>query len=238
MKNITLNQFDAIYVMYLPRDSERIENIQRQFQHAELDAEKLVLFKGLTFDDAAGFPKVGTRGCVMTFHAIFTECLAKGYSNVLVLQDDCTFSRKLFDHDQDIAQQAKTAHWDVLYLGHGEKFEHLNKRLSSVDSTRSVMLTHCCAYSSKAMRLLVAQIDESLTRPPGHPDGGPMYFDGYMNTVRRRHQLTTLCAVPSLAWQMSSKSNLTPSVLDRLPLVSVLLSPARNLRNRLRSLLG
>jgi hypothetical protein len=88
------------------------------------------------------------------------------------------------------------------------------------------------------MRLILKQINESLTRPPGHPDGGPMYFDGYMNTVRRKYPLTTLCAVPSLAWQMSSKSNLTPSVFDRIPLASALLRPARNLRNRIRNLLG
>ena len=83
---------------------------------------------------------------------------------------------------------------------------------------------------------LITHLQACLTRPPGHPEGGPMHFDGALTLLRQAQPgLVTWRASRSLAGQRSSRSDIIgPSWLDRLPLAGVM----RAAKNSLRRLAG
>jgi len=65
---------------------------------------------------------------------------------------------------------------------------------------------------------LVRFLDSAPLRPPGHPDGGPMFPDGALSFFRAKHpEIVTLAAAPSMAFQRASRSDLTPRWFDRIP---------------------
>ena len=93
------------------------------------------------------------------------------------------------------------------------------------------MLAHCYAVTAEVLPRLCPYLEAMILRPSGSPDGGPMHFDGALGWFRRNHpDVPTVLVSPSLAHQRSSRSDLTPSWFDRLPVVSALASHARRIR--------
>lgn len=75
-----------------------------------------------------------------------------------------------------------------------------------------------------------------LERPPGHPDGGPMYYDGALSTFQMQNRdINTYVVVPTLGYQRSSRSDLHPtSLLDELSLLTPFAKGVRRLKNILK----
>ena len=71
---------------------------------------------------------------------------------------------------------------------------------------------------------LIAYLEAVLTRPAGHPDGGPMHVDGALTMFRERHPgPLTLVARSNLGWQRSSSSDISTRRFDQIPVLRDLL---------------
>lgn len=236
-----VDYFDRIYIIFLPERTDRVRQMKNQLAKLGLDNNKVIWFPGLKYTDAAGFPKASVRGCVMSHYAILKQAAEEGVERVLILQEDCMFSRRLVRHEQDIVNELASTHWDFAYLGHGVKTARMNQAKTyfiKAELDQQILLTHFCAFHSRVIPRLLNLVTNSFNLPPGHPGGGPMYFDGYMNFFRSRNLDTvTLIASPSLGGQYSSASNLNPGKLDHYRFLSPLLKLARAIKNTIRSFL-
>jgi glycosyl transferase, family 25 len=228
--------FDAVYVMYLPNASDRVKLIINEVKKLSLPESFVHFSPGLLFDEPQQFPSNGVRGCVMTFRAIFEDALKRSYKSILVLQDDCALSSEFFSKESRICSELSQSPWDFAYIGHGmsplAQTESMDL-FQYAPADQIVMLTHCCGYSCRAMSALCTAIDDSLSRLAGDSAGGPMYFDGYVNRVRKlRPELKVLKAARSFAGQYSSRSHLTPRPWDKILWLVPLIQLVRWLRNK------
>lgn len=93
------------------------------------------------------------------------------------------------------------------------------------------MLAHFYGVNGRVLDRLVAFLELVMSRPPGHPDGGPMHVDGAFSTFRQQNpDVLTLAASPSLGWQRSSRSDIASNRwYDRTPVSRELVGLARRL---------
>ncbi|HEY9863053.1 MAG TPA: hypothetical protein V6D21_02620 [Candidatus Obscuribacterales bacterium] len=229
--------FDRIYIVFLPERIERIKSMEDQIRRLNLNTEKVIWFPGLRFTEAAGFPKVSVRGCVMSQYTILNQALEDGLEKVLILQEDCNLSRYFLKNQEAILQELAVTEWDFAYLGHDQNLKKASTYFVKADPKDKIMLTHCCAYHRRVIPRLVQLIAEGAERSPGDPRGGPMYFDGFMNFFRSHNpEVSTVMASPSLAWQLASTSSLNPNPLERHQLLAPIFQLRRLIKNTLLSL--
>lgn len=236
MNTRLFDYFDRIYVVYLPERTDRIKHMKHQLTRLGL-LTKAIWFPGCKYTDKGGFPGAGVRGCVMSQYTILNQAAKDGVEKLLILQDDCQFSNRMVRQEQAIVDELANSYWDFAYLGHGAKIEDSKTFFVKVDAQKQIMLTHFCAYHGRAIPRLIKLMENSFNRLPGDAEGGPMYFDGYMNFFKSRNpDLVTLVAAPSLGWQYSNASNLNPSPLDQNKLLFPMVQLARTVKNSVQSL--
>ena len=129
-----------------------------------------------------------------------------------------------------MADAVRPGDWDFLYLGHGLPPASGGRFRPHVGP---IMTAHFLAVNGRCLPALIGFLETVLSRPPGHPDGGPMHVDGAYSTFRSQHpQVTTLVAVNSLGHQRSSRSDITPHWSERQPSLRWLAGVARAVRRR------
>jgi hypothetical protein len=104
-----------------------------------------------------------------------------------------------------------------------------------------VLTASCLAFAGHTIAPLVEFLEAIMKRPPGSPDYGPMHVDGAYGLFRLMHpELKTFAAFPTMGYQRSSLSDITPSnmLLDRSRMtgsVAALLRRGYNLLRRYSS---
>ena len=135
-----LNQyFDKIFVLHLPRLSERLTGLQKNLEglHYEMfegvdknqvTTEELTL-KGLYDRELYRRLYPGTADmhtgmlcCALGHVNIYKKIIEKGYNKTLILEDDITVSTEALKQFTSIVNELP-ADWELLYLGY-EKNEH------------------------------------------------------------------------------------------------------------------
>ena len=153
---------------------------------------------------------------------------------VLILEDDLSISRQYGERAAAVAAELGRMDWDFVYLGH---LLDLPAAAAGplVPHSGPIMLSHFCGFNGRVLDRLIGFMEAANSRPAGHPDGGPMYSDSAFEMFRARNpDVVTLVSVPSLGWQRSSRSDVTPARwFDRLPAVRWLVEPLRVAKARL-----
>lgn len=226
-----LAQFDDKFVISLASRLDRRARVQKEFSALGIDMGKagVAWFDGLRFDDPAGFPNIGVRGCFSSHLALLRRCAQNGRP-MLIMEDDVHFN-----HGAGAAWTDAVAagdDWDLFYYGYTSP--------PSLPGTATVQTYdgptiggHFYAVTPGFAEAMAAFMEGCETRMPGHPLGGPMYRDGAFNHYRKMvGTVRTLVSVPSLAGQFSSRSDLarTHRLYDRLPVLQPLTNLARRFK--------
>ena len=99
-------------------------------------------------------------------------------------------------------------------------------------ATNRTDCAHFYGVNGTVLGSFVQYLEAVLTRPAGHPEGGPMHYDGAINMFRERTATPTLFATPSLGWKRSSRSDIAPNRwYDELPLARRLIGGVRRIRD-------
>jgi hypothetical protein len=226
--------FSKTYAINLPERTDR-----RKALLSELDSQKfrpqtrrLVVFPGVRPDAPEGFPNRGVRGCFLSHLSVLRKALDEGLESVLVLEDDVAFSPLFRERTGMIERELHAQAWGFAYLGHQLELTPIPGRCL-VPYGGHILTAHCYGVHSSVLPMLVEFLESIPQRPPGHPDGGPMYPDGALSFFRERHpEIVTLAAAPSMAFQRSSRSDLTPRWFDRIPGLRETAGLLRTLRSR------
>lgn len=230
-----INYFEYIYAVNLPERTDRRSYIENELTKLNNDntKNKLIIFPGLQFQEKGEFPNSGVRGCVMSHFTILNIAQKENFKNILILQDDCCISKLFWQKEEEIMNELANTTWDIAYLGHGADILKQSKSyFIAADPQQTILLTHFCAFNNRVLPRLLDFMTQVMQRPANHPEGGPMYLDGFMNVFRYQNpDVVTLLATPSLGWQRCSRSNLTPTWFDRYPVLYPVAEKLRTLKN-------
>ena len=221
---------DSITIISAPHRRDRRRQMRSTLRRVgwDPDGPKMTWYTAIDPRGAAGFSCAGSRGCFLSHIAVLNIARNAGHERVLVLEDDCEFVGAF--RDDEVARQLESTPWDIAYLGHIESISG-PPRLVPWNPAASVMLTHCYAVAGDVLRRLPPFLEAMTMRPAGSPEGGPMSIDAGLSWFRRKNpDVRTVLAAPSLAYQRSSRSDLSPRWFDRLPIISVVASRARVVR--------
>jgi hypothetical protein len=221
------------YVINLPERTDRRREVERELVALAAPPGWIEFFPAVRPDSAAGFPSLGVRGCFLSHLAVLKRAAELGLPNVLIMEDDLAIFSRFGERSTRFLSALAGRDWDMVYLGHllpdepetGEPFRV---------HTGPVIGGHFYGVNGRTIPKLIDFLEAVLTRPPGHPDGGPMFSDGARTMFRARHpEVVTLLATPSLGGQRSSRSDLSPGWKDRVPLVRTLTAVGRSVYRRL-----
>jgi glycosyl transferase family 25 len=213
-----LEAYDMIRIVNLPSRADRRREMNQELRRLSLhDDSRVQYFDAVAPADAGYWESRGAKGCYLSHLAILREALGANAS-VLILEDDCDFTAA-----------AKTADWgggaDVFYGGYGatdfSDLPHSN-----------IQGSHCMGFSRKVLPSLVKFLENlAIESDPPPIDGA------YVRFRRMNPQATTSFAVPQVAVQRQSASDIAPGRFDRYPLMRLPIAMLRRLnRSRYRRL--
>ena len=224
--------FAGCSIINLPERTDRRREKERELARADIPAELAEFYPAIRPDSAGDFPSLGARGCFHSHLGVLRQARDRGWSNVLIMEDDLAIDPRLSTEAPRIVSELQTTDWDMAYLGHVLRDQPNESRIFR-SFTGPIATAHFFAVHSRCLSKLVLFLETVLSRPAGHADGGPMHVDGAYSTFRLQNpDLKTLVASPSLGSQRSSRSDITPGWKDRIPVLRTALAMARSFRNR------
>ncbi len=227
--NTFISFFDSIRVINLPERTDRRRAISIDLERFGMPLEpgKVEIFRAIRPAEAGPFPSIGTRGCFLSHLEVFKEAKAAGVSRLLVIEDDLQISRRFPQFEEAFLDVLHSKDWGIAYFGHALELPPSSTPM--VVFEEPVLLAHFYGVNGAILGRLIEFLEQLLQRPLGHPDGGPMHFDGALTTFRNQNRdLLTLVANPSVGRQRSSRTDIHPlRWFDRTPVIRDLVATAR-----------
>lgn len=181
--------------------------------------------------DLAGFPSIGAHGCFKSHLATLRRgCIMKGH--VLIMEDDLNFVPGFSGLWKESSEQLAKTDWDIFYPAH---LLNISDGLVSIEPATEILCAHFLMFNRKAVPRIIAGLETILSRPPGHPDGGPMHVDGAYATIRKQNpDLKTYVFSPSLGYQRSSRSDIANvKFFDRIEVLRPTIRVLRRIKRML-----
>lgn len=228
--------FERAWIISLPDREDRRGQVVPQLESIGMPLQpgKVEFFDAFRPSDPQGFPSPGAHGCFRSHLAVLELAIAAGCRNVLVFEDDVAFSPVWTELEEDVERTLSQTPWDIAYLGHSSAITHEHH---TFEPTRQVITgAHCYAVHGSCLVALRDFLQQMLERPPGHPQGGPMHYDGALRTFLVAHpERVALLSDPPLAFQSASKSDIAGGRwFDDVPALAGAVSLVRRLKTKWR----
>jgi glycosyl transferase family 25 len=234
--------FGCTYVINLPERTDRLDRVRKELTAIAstiCDGDGGVeVFPAYKYPDRAGFPSAGVRGCFLSHLKCLKLAHDAGRPSALILEDDVAFSSALLRLTPALAAQLDSQHWDIVFFGHFGTGDIPDARptisqneISFIPWAGEIQGMHFYAVNGRIFPQLIADLDRHIHGIEGDQEYGPMPIDGAFNIFRRNNPaIRTLIAQPKLGWQASSRSDITPRLIDRIPFLQPVLRPVRKLK--------
>lgn len=189
------------------------------------DTLGIAVFPAIRPAELAGFPTLGTCGCFLSHLGVLEQALAGGAASVIICEDDCNFAPDMLLRLPAVMQVLARVDWDIFYGGYTSgqvgQVVGTEANIFRLPSDHAILYAHFYVVRARIMADLVAYLKAILGRPTGHPDGGPMHYDGALNHFRAdRPDVVTLAILPTLGVQRASRTDIHAlRWFDRLPVV-------------------
>ncbi|HDS1681994.1 TPA: glycosyltransferase family 25 protein [Pseudomonas putida] len=227
-----IDYFDRTRIINIPSRTDRRVETEAEFARNgfQIDDEKIGFFPAVTPTVQEGFPSAGVRGCFMSHLHILEEAMRLNVKNILIMEDDIQFSRRIGPYGKKAIEALQSLDWDIAYLGHSCEGNSDTPRWTPVD--RPIHLAHFYAVNGKSVGKLRDFLAQILQRPPGHPDGGPMHYDAALNTlIHTDKNIQAYYFTWNLGYQRPSRTDLHAlSIFDRLAMLRPLMALYRRLK--------
>ena len=209
-----IDYFDRTAIINLTERADRRAATREEFKRAgwQIENQKADFFTASRPEIAAGFPSAGVRGCLLSHMNVIKNAKHDNLSNILIMEDDIAFIADINKIADEALQELDQTDWGFLYLGHEHASElSTKKRLEEI--TQPLLLKHFYAVNGHIFERFLHFLEQVLERPPGHPDGGPMYYDGALTTFRMQNRdINTFVVVPSLGVSKKFSFGLAPNL--------------------------
>jgi hypothetical protein len=226
--------FDKIRIISLPSRLDRRRQIAREFERhgMPVDGGKVEFFDAIRPEHEGGFGSIGLHGCFLSHLEILRQSRAAGLSRVVHVEDDLQLPRRFVAYQEPMVAALSEQPWDIAYFGHVMKLDAGRPYWVPHPAAERVELTHFFAVNGSVFDRLIAFLEASMTRPVGHPEGGPASPDGAISMFRHFNpDVVTLVANPSLGWQRSSRTDAHElRWFDRAPVIKDVVGVLRQCR--------
>jgi glycosyl transferase, family 25 len=220
-----IDHFDKVYVINLPNRSDRREEIEPQLNKIglSLNHPKVILFNAIKPQDAGEFESIGARGCFLSHLGVLKDAKPKKIEKFLIFEDDLNLSKNFIAQSELVLSMLKSNDWDIFY-GDYRLYEHLelDKNAAQIVSTNFTLgNANFVGFKGEILDSIISYLETMLSRPTGHPLGGPMHVDGAYTWFRKDNpNIITIVATPILGFQRSSTSDIAKPVWkDKVPFV-------------------
>ena len=112
------DRFDKVYLVNLDRRPDRLKNFEAQvkkYNLGEYTRVSAVDGSNLNLGEYTNVLKSGELGLVLTNLNIIKDAKENNYKNILILEDDCSFTEEILNIDEYFSMLPKD--WDMLYMG-------------------------------------------------------------------------------------------------------------------------
>jgi hypothetical protein len=228
--------FDRISIINLPERSDRRAEMLKELDSAGLSLQpgRIEFFPAVKVSDAAEFDNAGYHGCFRSHLGVFRQARTAGASKLLVFEDDAAIARRFQQDEEALIDQLCSMEWGIVYFGHA--LEATADRPTQLKPYRDgVRLSHFYAVNGKYLDRLIDFFEKILTRPAGHPDGGPMSPDGALHFfLMKNPDIPCHVASPNLGTQRSSRSDVSPKWFDHVPVLNRTIAALRKVKRWLK----
>jgi glycosyl transferase, family 25 len=198
-----MNEFSA-YIINLESRRDRRTEMERQLRLIGWHAE---FFPAVRPADAGDFQTIGTRGCFLSHLGVLRRA-SQDKRHLVIMEDDLNFVANFQNLWSLAFRELQEKNWSIFYPGHVVKKTPVG--LHQVNPSNGVWCSHFMMVHKEAINSVVEALATMMSRPGGHPLGGPMHVDAAYNLVRKQNpQLTTYLYSPSLGYQRASRSDIS-----------------------------
>ncbi|WP_255509366.1 glycosyltransferase family 25 protein [Oceaniovalibus sp. ACAM 378] len=189
------------------------------------DHPRIRVFPAVRPAELAGFTTLGTRGCFLSHKSVLEQTLSAGERSVIICEDDLDFAPDFLSRLPAVLDIMGREAWDFFYAGYTSvqigDLVGPEANIFRLPPNHPVLCSHFYIIRGQAIADFHDYLSVILSRPAGHPDGGPMHYDGAINHFRAsRPDLVTLAILPTLGSQRSSRTDVHAlRWFDRTPLV-------------------
>jgi len=228
--------FDKAYVINLAERTDRRAEMMLELEKGDLLPEpgRIEFFPAVRVSEACGFPNAGYHGCFRSHMGVLQRARDANARNVLVMEDDLCIAPRFKTDEAELVTQLQALDWGIVYFGHLlEEPADRPTRLRPYD--QGVMLAHFYAVNGKYIARFAEFFEQILTRPAGHPDGGPMSPDGALHFfLTKNPDVPCHVTTPNLGTQRSSRSDLSPKWFDNVPVLRQTIAMLRKVQKAIR----
>ena len=209
--------FDRVQIINLHSRKDRRQETELEFSRYgfPINTDKVSFFNAICPTSPEGFSHVGVRGCFLSHMKIIEEAKKHRLNNILILEDDICFSKHILEYGMVAIESLEKMDWDIAYFGHG--MGNQSSQLTWKEVNQPMLLAHFYAINGKTLENFYKFLTKILERPPGHPDGGPMHYDGAINVFRQHNpEIKAYYLSHNLGYQRPSRTDLhTGFFLDK-----------------------
>jgi glycosyl transferase, family 25 len=235
MKRI-IDYFDRSYIINLKDRVDRRREVVSEFRRSGISIpnDRVRFYTATRPTDSGNFPTIGARGCFTSHLGVLEEAQRDNLRNVLVFEDDVSFRKIGVDFQNRLLDELSRRRWDLLWLGY-LKPDNVALPGPLASWTADILGAHCYAVNGPFIGAMAQYMRDCERRPRDHPDGGPMFPDGAYNHVRYVNKdVVLLLAIPQMALQRSSRSDITPTVFDANSWLRTMVPFARRIKHQIR----
>lgn len=232
-----LGSYGPLVLINLPDRKDRKAEFEGQLQSIGLSLTdpQVHVFPAIRPETLEGFPTLGTRGCFLSHLGVLEQAVAANATSAIICEDDLDFAPGFLERLPAVLQALGQTQWDIFYAGYTSDYrgdaieEHAD--IFRVPPDLHILCAHFYVVKGAAMQDLISYLQDILKRPAGHPDGGPMHYDGALNHFRAdRPDLVTLATLPTLGIQRASRTDIHElRWFDKVPVVRGLAQLLRKL---------
>lgn len=229
-----------LVLINLPHRTDRRIEFGDQLRRIGLSYEHpgIRVFPAIRPSDTGGFRTIGARGCFLSHMTTLQDAVAAGEDSLIICEDDCDFSADFLIRLPAVMEVLARTDWDIFFGGYlSDKVDEIvdeDTGIFRLSSDHTFQYSHFYLVRGRSMSALVSYLEAILERPPGHPDGGPMDYDGALNHFRAdRPDIVALAIVPPLGTQRPSRTDISElRWYDSTPIVRQIIQWLRRLRRR------
>ncbi len=233
-----LDYFSMTRVINLPERRDRRREITDELQRAGMpfSHERIEIFPAVRCVERRGFPSTGVRGCFLSHLSVLKEAHRRGAERVLIMEDDLAISPILGECWREIVEMLEQQPWDFTYFGYNENDVVTAATQGLLVPCHDALGTaHFYAVHGRIVPTLIRYLERVQERPFGHPEGGPMHYDGALTMFRASHpEAVTLRVQPCLGTQRSSRSDIYVRWFERVPGLRQISEWLRFLKKKIR----
>ncbi len=159
--------FDQIRIVNLPSRQDRRREVMQQLEKIGLKVgvNNVEFFEAVRPSDAAGFPNIGARGCLLSHLQILKEALASNCQRLLILEDDVNFVDSFSIGLAELLKALEHWQWDICYLGH--TFAVNSQKPSGFSyCSEPIETSHAYAVNGQALPALIEYLESVILREP------------------------------------------------------------------------